>query len=154
MKQVKKFKSIFAVGGLVALLSASFFLGGMIMTDRTEANATALTLQKLESRSDKDIVAESDSFIQTSREFAQELLREHADLPLLDENAEEHWGNSSLENIINDVNAGNGAKQAILTVCEENHIDAATARIGDLTEEQIIVIDQEVFCNSDHPIGE
>ena len=86
--------------------------------------------------------------------FARELLSESADLPLLDEYAEEHWGNSSLENIINDVNAGNGAKQAILAVCEKNDLDAANAKIGDLTEEQIMMIDQEVFCSSSHPMGE
>ncbi len=154
MKPFKKFKSILAVGGLITVLSASFFLGGMVMTNKTESRAANSTRQKLESRSDKEIAAESDSFIQTSMKFARELLSESADLPLLDEYAEEHWGNSSLENIINDVNAGNGAKQAILAVCEKNDLDAANAKIGDLTEEQIMMIDQEVFCSSSHPMGE
>lgn len=154
MKQLGKFKSMFAVGGLVFALSASFFLGGMVMTDRSQALTEGSVTKKLEERSDKDIVAESDSFIQNSKGYAQEMLRDYADRPLLRKNEGEDWANSSLEVMLNDVNAGNGAKQAIIAACQKYGIDAQSACIGDLTVDQIVEIDQEVFRSSSHPLGE
>lgn len=61
---------------------------------------------------------------------------------------------NSLETMVNDVNAGNGAKEAILAVCERDGLDAATAKIGDLTEGQLAEIDKETFRASSHPLGE
>lgn len=152
MKRVKKWKSILAVGGFAVVLSVVYVAGSKAAMGSSEAHAEDSAKVKLEERSDKDIAAESDNFLQTSRQFAQELLEESGECPLLDEYAKEHWGNSSLENIMNDVNAGDGAKDAILEVCKENNIDVKTAKIKDLTEEQIVWIDQEVFRNSDHPL--
>ena len=82
------------------------------------------------------------------------MLSDYPDCPLLDESAKEHWGDSSLENMVNDVNAGHTAKEAILAVCETGGLDAETAVISDLTKEQIMEIDRKVFIESDHPIGE
>ena len=152
MKGVKKWKSILAVGGFAVVLSVVYVAGSMAAMGSSETHAEDSAKVKLEERSDKDIAAESDNFLQTSRQFAQDLLDEHAGCPLLDEYAKEHWGDSSLENLMNDVNAGDGAKDAILEVCKENNIDVETAKIKDLTEEQIVWIDQEVFRNSDHPL--
>lgn len=152
MNRIRNMKSIVIAGGLVVALAVSFFLGGMVMMKKSEANAAAAAKQELENRSDKDIAAESDSFNQTSRKFAKDLLSRYAERPLLDENAQEHWGDSSLENMINDMNAGHSAKQAICAICEEADIDVNTATIGDLTEEQIVEIDKAVFRNSDHPL--
>lgn len=154
MKRMKTKKSILAASVLVLVLSVTYFAGSKIAMGSIESHAEESSKETLKKRSDseKDIVSESDSFLQTSKQFAQELLDEHADLPLLDEYADEHWGDSSLENIMNDINAGDGAKEAILTVCKNNHINAEKASVSDLTEEQIIWIDQEVFRNSDHPL--
>lgn len=152
MKHAKRFKSIFAVGGIVIALSILYFAGSKATIGTLEAHAEDSAKEDLENRSDKDIASQSESFLKNSREFALKLVSENADLPLLDEYADEHWGDSSLENIMNDVNAGDGAKDAILEVCKENNIDVTTAKIKDLTQEQLVWIDQEVFRNSDHPL--
>ncbi|MCI8638878.1 MAG: hypothetical protein HFG41_06980 [Coprococcus sp.] len=153
MKLVKKWKSILMVGVFVIVLSVAYVAGSMAAMGSSKAHAEDSAKEKLEERSEKDIVALSKSFLENSRKFARQLLAENGECPLLDEYAEEHWGNSSLENIMNDVNAGDGAKDAILEVCDQNQIDVKTAKIKDLTEEQIVWIDQEVFRRSDHPYG-
>lgn len=181
MKQLKKAKGILLSLGLVCLLSLSFFLGGMAMAQKSESQAVAAAKGKLERRSEKDMVSESEEFLDNSRSFAQELLQEHGDAPLLDSNAEtgeqeaslpegiaetegtevpladshaetDEWA-LSLESILNDVNAGHGAREAILAVCTESGLDAKAAQIKDLTEEQIMEADQETFRTSEHPLG-
>ena len=174
MKRIQKAKSILLSLGLVCLLSLSFFLGGMAMARKSESQAVAAAKEKLEKRSEKDIVSESEDFLNSSRNFAQELLQEHGDAPLLKESAEEmqngflskgqngllsygsaeEGGWESLESILNDVNAGNGAREAILAVCEESGLEAEKAQIKDLTETQIVEADQETFRASDHPLGD
>ncbi len=154
MKHLERSRSIFWVSGLMLALSVLFFVGSILTMGRSKAHAQERASQKLESRSEKEVAAESDSFIQASKSFAENLLEQHAKCPLLDEYAKEHFADSSLENMINDVNAGHSAKEAILAVCEKAGLDASAAKIGDLTKEQIIEIDQEVFCSSNHPIGE
>ena len=108
--------------------------------------------EKLEKRSNKEIVSESDEFRQNSRALAQKLLSQNSKAPLLDDNPEGDTECLSLESIINDVNAGSSAGEAILDVCKKSNLDAAAARVKDLTEEQIMEIDQKVFCDSDHPM--
>ena len=152
MKHLERSRSIFWVSGLMLALSVLFFVGSILTMGRSKAHAQERASQKLESRSEKEVAA--DSFIQASKSFAENLLEQHAKCPLLDEYAKEHFADSSLENMINDVNAGHSAKEAILAVCEKAGLDASAAKIGDLTKEQIIEIDQEVFCSSNHPIGE
>ena len=78
-----------------------------------------------------------------------------SDAPLLEENAipDENgmtYGDSSLESLINDVNATKGARNVIIRICEDAGIDATTAKVSDLTVQQIAQIDQEVFQNSEH----
>ncbi len=145
-------KTIFTTLALVALLSLSFFLGGAVMSRRSESGAVALAKEKLEKRSNKEIVSESDEFRQNSRALAQKLLSQNSEAPLLDDNPEGDTECLSLESIINDVNAGSSAGEAILDVCKKSNLDAAAARVKDLTEEQIMEIDQKVFCDSDHPM--
>ena len=151
---MKQKKSIFFTGGLLVALAGSFFLGGMASMGRAEVSAETAALAELNERSEKEIAAEGDGFAQACIEFAQNLLSDYPDCPLLDESAKEHWGDSSLENMVNDVNAGHTAKEAILAVCETGGLDAETAVISDLTKEQIMEIDRKVFIESDHPIGE
>lgn len=150
MKQLHK--TVWITFALVALLSLSFFLGGAVMSHSSEAGALALAKEKLESRSNKEIVSESEEFLENSRAFAQNLLAENGEAPLLGNGSEGDTGCLSLEALINDVNAGNGAGEAILAICEKSGLDAATAKVKDLTEEQIMEIDQETFCDSDHPM--
>lgn len=176
MKHNKKMKSIFTVGGLILTLSVLFCLGNMVVTKKLEVHAENVVNQEFtestesggaDSRSysfvlpeqepgndpERDEIAESDGFLKTSQELAEELLKEYGECPLLDENAEEHFGNSSLENMMNDINAAICAKDSITEICQENNIDVNSAKIKDLTKEQIVEIDQEVFRRSFHPIG-
>ena len=143
---MKQKKSILLTGALVAVLSASFFWGGMMSSKRAEVRAEEIGITELNERSEKEMAAESDSFINTSTEYAKHLLSDYPDSPLL--------GDSSLESMVNDVNAGHNAKEVILAVCEANGIPAETAVISDLTVEQIVEIDRTVFMDSDHPLGE
>ena len=173
MKQNKKMKSVFTVVGLVVALSVIFCLGSMVMTKKLELHAENVVNEELvkdtesegtnsreytyifsaqENSSDRDEIVASDGFLQTSQEFAEGLLEEYGECSLLDENAEEHFGDSSLENMMNDTNAAGCAKDVITKVCQENNIDVNSAKIKDLTKEQIMKIDGEVFLNSDHPI--
>lgn len=151
---MKQKKSILLTGGLVAVLSASFFWGGMMSSKRAEVRAEEIGITELNERSEKEMAAESDSFINTSTEYAKYLLSDYPDCPLLDESAKEHFGDSSLESMVNDVNAGHNTKEVILAVCEASGIPAETAVIADLTVEQIVEIDRTVFMDSDHPLGE
>lgn len=89
--------------------------------------------------------------LRVSCEMAQAIWEEMPDLPLLQENAKEDYGNSSLENCINDVNATTGASEVIMRVCKEAGIDADKAKVRDLTVDQIVQIDQEVYNHSSHP---
>lgn len=173
MKHNKKMKSIFTVGGLILALSVLFCLGSMVVTKKLEVHAEnvisqefvestesgeadsrsySFVLPEQENNSEKSEIVKSEGFLQTSQEFAEELLKEYPEIPLLDKNAKEHFGNSSLENMINDINAGDGAKEAITAVCQENNIDVNTAKVKDLTKDMIVEIDQEVFLSSDHPL--
>lgn len=175
MKQNKNMKSIFTVVGLVLALSLIFCLGSVAVSKKLEVHAENLVNEELakdtesewegsreyayifhpqEGSSDKIIIVASDGFLQTSQEFAEEILKDYGDCPLLDENVKEHFGNSSLENMMNDTNAAGCAKDVITKVCQENNIDVNSAKIKELTKEQIMEIDREVFLNSDHPVGE
>lgn len=152
MKRIQKAKGILISIGLVCLLSLSFFLGGMAMARRSEYQAVAAAKKTLEKRSEKELVSKSEDFLDNSRNFAQELLRVHGEAPLLAEDTEDgDW--ECLESILNDVNAGNGARDAILAVCKESGLEAEHAQIKDLTEAQIMEADQETFCASKHPLG-
>lgn len=142
---MKKHKSIIMVAGLMLLATGTVLLSNVFMQKKTErtvqAQATQMENYSLQSKE------------KISEEFAKELLEDMPDAPLLQENAKENWGDSSLENCINDVNATKQdlAKVIILEVCEEAGIDAATATVKDLTVEQIARIDQYVYKYSEHP---
>lgn len=142
---MKKHKSIIMVAGLMLLATGIVLLSNVFMQKKTErtvqAQATQMENYSLQSKE------------KISEEFAKELLEDMPDAPLLQENAKENWGDSSLENCINDVNATKQdlAKVIILEVCEEAGIDAATATVKDLTVEQIARIDQYVYKYSEHP---
>ena len=142
---MKKHKSIIMVAGLMLFATGTVLLGNAFMQKKTErtvqAQATQMENYSLQSKE------------KISEEFAKELLEDMPDAPLLQENAKENWGDSSLENCINDVNATKQdlAKVIILEVCEEAGIDAATATVKDLTVEQIARIDQYVYKYSEHP---
>ncbi len=153
MKHLFKERGILATLALIILLSLSFFLGGMAVARQSESDAIALAEEKLERRSDKEVVSESEDFQENSREFAREILQKYGDSPLLGEVAIND-AEGSLEVILNDVNAGNGAEAAILAMCRECGLKAGTAKIKDLTEEQIMEIDRQVFCDSNHPLTE
>lgn len=155
---IKKHKSIFMVAALVLLLTASFCCGTMYVQYRAESNVQAMKTADAQAAktpkvSSSDIEVETGED-ETSRELAKKILQDIPDAPLLDENATEHYGNNSLELTIDDINATTSeirAKDVILQVCEEAGIDAQTAKVKDLTEEQIMYIDMTVYKYSDHP---
>lgn len=156
MRMMEKHKSIVVVGLLVILCTAAFLLGNIYAQRGTETAQAASSEQAqgaesgtLEGKNSQQ--EEQMAQIEVSRELAQYFLTEKPDKPLLQKNAKDEWGDSSLEIAINDVNAGTGAGKAIERVCKEAGIDPDTAKIRDLTEEQIIEIDQETYKNSDHP---
>lgn len=154
MEHLKKNRSVLLASALMLALSALFFLAGVMAMGSSKAHAEERASRELQSRPGKDIAAESGQFLSASRDYAKSLLADYADCPLLDENARGHLAKNSLETMVNDVNAGNGAKEAILAICERDGLDAATAKIGDLTEGQLAEIDRETFRASSHPIGE
>lgn len=137
---IKKHKGILITAALILALSGTFVLG----TFYEQGKATATVLA---SETGFDNTANPG---EASLEISQMLLEESPDIPLLQENATENWGDSSLENLINDINAASGAKDAILQICEDAGIDADTAVVSDLTAEQIHQIDWMVYQNSDH----
>ena len=89
MKRIQKAKGILISIGLVCLLSLSFFLGGMAMARSSESQAVAAAKKTLEKRSEKELVSKSEDFLDNSRNFAQELLQEHGEAPLLAEDTED-----------------------------------------------------------------
>lgn len=142
MRIIQKHRSMIMVGTLVCLSTGILLLGNACMQRRTERVVQAETsgAEQFEELSPEDV----------SKSFAQELLETMPDAPLLQENAKDNWGDSSLENCLNDVNAGDGAKEAIIRMCQQVGIDAAAAKVRDLTWEQIVLLDQEVYRNSTH----
>lgn len=138
---IKKHKGILITAALILALSGTFVLGTFYEQGKTESTVLA-------SEAGIDSMANPE---EASLEISQMLLEESPDIPLLQENAAENWGDSSLENLINDINATSGAKEAILQICEDAGIDANTAVVSDLTAEQIHQIDWTVYQNSDHP---
>ena len=150
----KRNRSVLLVTALMLAFSALFFLAGIMAMGSSKAHAEERASRELESRPGKDVAAESSRFLSASQGYVKSLLMEYADSPLLEENAKGQYAGNSLETMIDDVNAGHGAKEAILAVCERDGLDAATAAIGDLTEEQLAEIDKQAFRISSHPIGE
>lgn len=57
----------------------------------------------------------------------------------------------SLEVEIGDIYAFHGAKEVIEEVCNAAGIDAATAKIKDLSEETLLLIHERAYQVSDHP---
>lgn len=176
---MKKHKSIILVGALVVLFTGAFLLGTVYMQYREEQTVQAASKDlendaelTVDARSEKE-AAEQEQIAEESQknlaeqvkevenaagwelslQFAEKLMEEMPDAPLLQENAKEDYGDSSLENYINDVNAVSDAetKNVIIQVCKDAGIDADTAKVCDLTKEQIAQIDQVVFQNSNHP---
>lgn len=155
MRNFERHRSLIVVGLLVILCTGAFLLGD-IYAQRGQETAQAASneqAQDLENRDSEEVQQQAEQMaqIEVSREMARHCLATMPDKPLLRENAKDSYGDSSLENAINDVNAGTGAKNAIERVCREAGIDPHTAKVSDLTEEQIIEIDQETYQNSDHP---
>lgn len=160
MENLKKHKSVIIVGALVLLFTCVFFLGTVYVQYRT-GNVVQAQSKEVETTEEaagisENKEAEKREQAEVSMEMAKHILEEIPDAPLLQENAKEDWGDSSLENYVNDINAVSavdtrGARKVIIKVCETAGIDANTAKVRDLTAEQIAQIDEEVFENSDHP---
>lgn len=160
MENLKKHKSVIIVGALVLLFTCVFFLGTVYVQYRT-GNVVQAQSKEVETTEEaagisENKEAEKREQAEVSMEMAKSILEEIPDAPLLQENAKEDWGDSSLENYVNDINAVSavdtrGARKVIIKVCETAGIDANTAKVRDLTAEQIAQIDEEVFENSDHP---
>ncbi len=149
-KKVKK--SIVAVGAMMLALGGVFCIGNSILTRNVEA-------QVLESSNvtlTEDGVQADYVISKVSMDFAEYIVLEMSEVPLLDEyvTTPEHYGDSSLEAYVDDVNATKWSKNMILIVCEEEGLDVAKATVKDLTVEQIARIDQETFENSTHSKSE
>lgn len=140
---MKKHKLMILTAALILIFSSAVGIGTFYMQRTTEKKVLASDSSE----------TENTSFPESNLAVAEELLKEMPDAPLLQENAKENWGNSSLENTINDINADTNAnaKKFILQVCKDAGIDANTATVSDLTAEQIAQIDYSVYLVSDHP---
>lgn len=170
---MKKHKSIIMIGALILMCTGAFLLGTVYMQHREEQKVQAASSNFVKCDDTSDVIqpgekeevqknleeqlmrAEEAAGWEVSLQFAKDILERIPDVPLLQEDAEENYGDSSLENFINDVNAirdveNRGAKNVIRKVCEDAGIDANKAKVRDLTKEQIAQIDQVVFQNSDH----
>lgn len=144
MKYIKQHRSIFAVAGIALLLLGLFSVSNMIAINKSESAVKAEARENMEQdKSPSDV----------SRECAQYYLDTMSDCPLLKEAVDGeyvNYGDSCLENAVNDVNVTNTAGEIIMKVCKKNGIDAKTAKVKDLSEEQIMEIDQEAFKTSEH----
>lgn len=162
---IRKHKNIIIAAALILGLSGSFALGSLYAQDRTEIKVLASDSEVEKNGTDSEEenhemaktqgevnVELSDTQEEISLEFANSLLSEMPDAPLLQKYATENLGDSSLQNCIEDVNAtSKDSAHIIRRVCEEAGIDADKAVVKDLTAEQISEIDQAVFEESDHP---
>lgn len=158
---IRKHKNIIIAAALVLGLSGSFALGSLYAQDRTEVKVLASDPEGEKNENDSENIEgqsdhTSDKVIvdqeQLSLEFAKECLEDMPDAPLLQKYATENFGDSSLQNYIEDVNATTrDSTHIIREVCEKAGIDADKAVVKDLTAEQIAEIDQAVFEEPDHP---
>lgn len=153
MKLLKNNKIIIATGTLAIFTFGVFFLGNSKIQLQTEniVEANAMELFKASNAEINVNNIEEDAVIKSSQAYANSLLKEVPNLPLLKENAISEYGINSLETALNEVNATYNAKKTIIKICKDYHIDPNTAIISDLTLEQITEIDAEVYKNSDHP---
>lgn len=157
MRMMKTYKSLLMVGLLMVFCTGAFLLGNIYAQKSIETAQAASNEEIQDSELENLSGGQSQqqdaqlTQIQVSRQIAQHCLENMANKPLLQEDAKDNWGDSSLENSINDVNAGNGAGKAIKRICKEAGLDPHAAKVRDLTEEQIVEIDQETYRNSDHP---
>ncbi|MCI8327426.1 MAG: hypothetical protein HFI37_06590 [Lachnospiraceae bacterium] len=140
---MKKHKLTILTTALILIFSGAVGIGTFYMQKATETKVLAF-----DSSTTEDL-----SFSEINLSLAEELLEKMPNAPLLQENAKEDWGDSSLENTINDINADTNAnaKKFILQVCKDAGIDANKATVSDLTAEQIAQIDYSVYLVSDHP---
>ncbi|MDE6433849.1 MAG: hypothetical protein K2L07_06420 [Lachnospiraceae bacterium] len=155
MDVVKKYRSIIMTGALILFFAGAFMLGNIYARYSTErvvlaSSGKGNSEEKLEDDGNIEEMEKAEQ-LAISRQMAEYILEEMADKPLLQEYAKNGYGDASLENIINDVNAAKCAKEAIIRVCGEAGIDVKMAEVSDLTEDQIVEIDQEVYGKSDHP---
>lgn len=153
MKSLKNNKIIIATGALAVFTFGVFFLGNSKIQLQTENIVEANAMELFEA-SDTEITAnttEEDAAIKSSQAYANYLLENFPNLPLLKENALSEYGINSLETALNDVNATYNAEKTIIKICKDYDIDPNTAIISDLTLEQITEIDAEVYKNSVHP---
>ncbi|GAA6410791.1 hypothetical protein K040078D81_49080 [Blautia hominis] len=91
----------------------------------------------------KDITREMRNY-----EEALWLLDEMGEKPLLTEKGE---GMDSLETYIGDVYAFDGGKQVLESYCREHGLHAESARIKDLTAEDLVAIGEIAYDTSEHP---
>lgn len=91
----------------------------------------------------KDITREMRNY-----EEALWLLDEMGEKPLLTEKGE---GMDSLETYIGDVYAFDGGKQVLESYCQEHGLHAESARIKDLTAEDLVAIGEIAYDTSEHP---
>lgn len=144
MKYIKEHKSIVTVAGIALLLLGFLSIGNMIAMNKTESAVKAEAKESME---------QDAASLDVSRDCAQYYLDNMPDCPLLKEAVDGeyvNYGDSCLENAVDDINVTNTAREIIIKVCEKNGIDAKTAKVKDLTEEQIAEIDQEAFKTSKH----
>ena len=158
MQKLKKSKSICMVMAMMLMFMGGFVTASIWMQRDTEQKISSYEVKAAEMQEAGPVAdaAEKETQMDVSLDIAEDLLKEMPDKPLLREYArkgEEEYGDSSLENTINDINASEvgGAREAIIRVCEEAGIDVKTATVKDLTAEQIAEIDQAVYEVSDHP---
>lgn len=158
MQKLKKSKSICMVMAMMLMFMGGFVTASIRMQRDTEQKISSYEVKAAEMQETGPVAdaAEKEIQMDVSLDIAGDLLKEMPDKPLLREYAkkgEEEYGDGSLENIINDINASKvgGAREAIIRVCEEAGIDVKTATVKDLTAEQIAEIDQAVYEVSDHP---
>lgn len=91
----------------------------------------------------KDITREMRNY-----EEALWLLDEMGEKPLLMEKGE---GMDSLETYIGDVYAFDGGKHVLESYCREHGLHAKSARIKDLTSEDLVAIGEIAYNTSEHP---
>lgn len=156
---MKKNKSILITAGLIVFMAGAMILGNQIFQGHAEQTVHASASNQLKAdqageQTGQNTLSESQ---QISLNMAEDILKNFPDMALLDEYAEKPgYGDSSLELMITDVNAMSSAtaykvKELICQLCKDQGLDVKTAKVRDLTAEQIAEIDQRAYEFSDHP---
>lgn len=180
MKKFQEKKIWLSIIGIISLLLVFMGLGVFWFQKQTEASLTQNEQQTIESveRPDANKLYKDSTYVPedvikkvcerfnldyetvTNSEITDEMidyqfvyedLLHNGDKKLLKDPKVKGNYSGTLEESISEIYAFHGAKEVIEEVCNAAGIDASTAKIGDLSEDTLLLIHQNAYQVSDHP---